>query len=61
MVRLTVLRMSGAISGSDSNRLRKTGHSNGLVTQVLSGIEAGEVVIAHPDDRVEDGVRVAVQ
>ena len=37
------------------------GHSNGLVTQVLSGIEAGEVVIAHPDDRVEDGVRVAVQ
>jgi len=34
------------------------GHSNGLATQILSGIEAGESVIAHPDDRVEDGVRV---
>jgi len=39
----------------------QTGHSNGLVTQVLSGIEAGETVIAHPDDRVEDGVRVDMQ
>ncbi len=37
------------------------GHSNGLVTQVLSGIEAGDTVITHPDDRVEDGVRVAMQ
>jgi len=37
------------------------GHSNGLVTQVISGIESGEAVIAHPDDRVKDGVRVAMQ
>lgn len=39
----------------------QTGHSNGLVTQVLSGIEAGEIVIVHPDDRIEDGVRVDQQ
>jgi HlyD family secretion protein len=39
----------------------QTGHSNGLVTQVVSGIEAGETVIVHPDDRLEDGVRVARQ
>jgi HlyD family secretion protein len=37
------------------------GHSNGLVTQVLSGIDTGETVIIHPDDRIEDGVRVDVQ
>jgi len=39
----------------------RIGHSNGLVTQVLSGIDAGETVIVHPDDRIEDGVRVGVQ
>jgi HlyD family secretion protein len=39
----------------------QTGHSNGLVTQVVSGIKAGETVIVHPDDRLEDGVRVARQ
>ena len=37
------------------------GHSNGLVTEVLSGIATGEIVIVHPDDRVEDGVRVDLQ
>jgi HlyD family secretion protein len=36
----------------------RIGHSNGLVTEVLAGLEAGEVVIVHPDDRIEDGVRV---
>jgi HlyD family secretion protein len=39
----------------------QTGQSNGIVTQVLSGIEAGEIVIVHPDDRIEDGVRVDPQ
>jgi HlyD family secretion protein len=37
------------------------GHSNGLVTEVLSGIAAGEIVIVHPDDRIADGVRVDLQ
>ena len=36
------------------------GHSNGLATQLLDGIGAGETVIVHPDDRIEDGVRVEV-
>jgi HlyD family secretion protein len=41
-------------------RLRhlQPGVGNGLRTQVLSGLAAGERVIAHPDDRVRDGVRV---
>ena len=47
----------------DSGRARKRfvqpGAGNGLYTQVLAGIDAGERVIAHPDDRIGDGVRVA--
>ncbi|HYQ72346.1 MAG TPA: HlyD family efflux transporter periplasmic adaptor subunit [Gammaproteobacteria bacterium] len=39
----------------------EAGHSNGLVTEVLAGIEPGETVIVHPDDRIEDGVRVTRQ
>lgn len=35
-----------------------TGRSNGLVTQITAGLEAGARVILHPDDRIEDGVRV---
>jgi len=35
-----------------------TGHGSGLVTQILDGIEAGEHVILHPDDRIAEGVRV---
>ncbi len=34
------------------------GHGNGLVTQILDGIEPGTRVILHPDDRIADGVRV---
>jgi HlyD family secretion protein len=41
-------------------RLRpmEIGHNNGLTTQIVSGLEAGDSVITHPDDRIEDGVRV---
>ena len=44
----------------DRARLREiaTGHRNGLAVEVLSGIEAGTPVIAHPDDTVKNGVRV---
>ena len=35
-----------------------TGHNNGLITQIITGLSAGDVVIKHPDDRIEDGVRV---
>lgn len=36
----------------------RTGRNNGLVTQIISGVNAGARVILHPDDRIEDGVRV---
>jgi HlyD family secretion protein len=45
-------------SGRARKRQVQPGVGNGLQTQVLSGIRAGERVIAHPDDRVRDGVRV---
>ncbi|HJW26971.1 MAG TPA: HlyD family efflux transporter periplasmic adaptor subunit [Rhodocyclaceae bacterium] len=34
------------------------GRRNALAAQVLSGVEAGEQVVVHPDDRVREGVRV---
>jgi HlyD family secretion protein len=34
------------------------GETNGLETEVLSGLEEGEMVIAYPSDSVRDGVSV---
>jgi HlyD family secretion protein len=34
------------------------GQRNGLVAQILSGVEEGEAVINHPNDEIEDGTRV---
>jgi HlyD family secretion protein len=41
-------------------RLRpiETGQRNGLQVQVLAGLDPGEAVIAHPDDKIGDGKRV---
>ena len=41
-------------------RLRsiQAGHSNGLSTEILSGLKPGEPVITHPDDTIRDGTRV---
>ena len=41
-------------------RLRPVGigQRNGLMAQVLDGLKAGDTVIARPDDRIADGVRV---
>jgi HlyD family secretion protein len=36
----------------------ETGRRNGLAVQVTSGLEPGQRVIAHPSDRVVDGVQV---
>ncbi|MDP3670459.1 MAG: HlyD family efflux transporter periplasmic adaptor subunit [Telluria sp.] len=44
-----------------ARRRVRIGQSNGLATQVLDGIDAGQKVIVHPDERVRDGVRVAVR
>ncbi|MGQ9860906.1 MAG: efflux RND transporter periplasmic adaptor subunit [Thiobacillaceae bacterium] len=40
--------------------LRKVelGQRAGLAAQILSGLTAGEQVVAHPDDRIRDGIRV---
>jgi HlyD family secretion protein len=34
------------------------GRASGLVSQVLDGLQAGEVIITHPGDQIGDGVRV---
>lgn len=41
-------------------RLRaiRTGQRNGLRVQVLADLQAGERIIAHPDDKIADGTRV---
>ncbi len=37
----------------------KIGQNNGVVAEVIGGLQAGSVVITHPSDSVEDGVAVA--
>ncbi|WP_302138576.1 efflux RND transporter periplasmic adaptor subunit [Halomonas alkalicola] len=36
------------------------GRRSGLVTQVLEGVDAGDLIITHPGERVAEGVRVRV-
>ena len=42
-------------------RLRhdETGWRNGVIAEIRNGLDAGDRVVAHPSDRVIDGVRVA--
>jgi HlyD family secretion protein len=35
------------------------GRGNGLETQIVSGLDEGDVVILHPSDRIKDGIAVA--
>jgi HlyD family secretion protein len=39
-------------------RVVEIGHRNGLTAEILSGINAGERVIAHPGDSISDGTRI---
>jgi len=39
-------------------RIVETGHRGGLITEVVSGLSEGEIVITHPDDIIDDGTRV---
>ena len=39
-------------------RVVKVGQRNGLSAQILDGLKEGETVITHPDDAIEEGVRV---
>lgn len=34
------------------------GHRNGLAAEVLSGLNDGDAVVPHPDDKIKDGVAV---
>jgi len=47
-----------SVQGKAVKRRLEIGQRNGLGAQVLSGLQAGEQVIVHPDDRVREGVRV---
>lgn len=47
--------------GKAAKRRVEIGQRNGLSAQVVSGINAGEQVIVHPDDRVREGVRVVAR
>ena len=51
-----------AVFTVDSGRARlvaiEIGRRNGLEAEVLSGLEAGQEVIVHPSDRLEDGARI---
>jgi HlyD family secretion protein len=39
-------------------RMVKVAQRNGLCARILDGVVEGEAVITHPDDTIEDGVRV---
>ena len=39
-------------------RTVKIGHSDGLETEILDGLKAGERVVVYPGDQIADGVRV---
>lgn len=39
----------------------QTGHSNGLATEILSGLVENEDIITHPDQSIMDGIKVKVR
>jgi HlyD family secretion protein len=51
-----------AVFIADDNRAVRheieLGRRNGLHAQILAGIEVGEMVVIHPSDAVEDGIRI---
>jgi len=54
-----------AVFALDSGRARlvaiELGRRNGLEAQVVSGLEAGQEVVVHPSDTLEDGARVVAR
>jgi HlyD family secretion protein len=50
------------VEGGRARRREVTvGHHNSFETEILTGVQEGDVVIRHPTDRIGDGVRVAVK
>jgi len=51
-----------ALFAVDHNRARsrmvEVGRRNGLTAEITKGLNEGELVIVHPDDRLQEGVRV---
>ena len=47
--------------GKARKRKVRVGQGNGLQSELISGIAAGATVLVHPDDRIHDGVGVAVR
>lgn len=47
--------------GVARRRKVELGHRTGLAVEIASGLRAGEQVVAHPDETVDDGKQVAVQ
>lgn len=48
-------------NGRAEIRTVELGRRNGLVAQVLTGIELGDHVVVHPSDRVLDGIRITAR
>jgi HlyD family secretion protein len=48
-----------AEGGKARRRPVQVGHTNGLETEVLGGLEEGAVVVLHPSDRVQDDTPIA--
>ncbi|MGE4072948.1 MAG: efflux RND transporter periplasmic adaptor subunit [Lysobacterales bacterium] len=44
--------------GRARQRTVALGRRSGLEAEILSGIEAGDLIVVHPDDRVSEGARV---
>jgi HlyD family secretion protein len=49
------------VDGRARERALTIGHRNSLYAEVLSGLEADDVVIVHPSDQVSDGARVVAR
>jgi len=47
-----------AENGKAQRRMVEIGQNNGLAAQIIAGVKEKELVIAHPDDAVSDGVRI---
>lgn len=48
-------------NGRAKIRVLTLGQRAGLIVQVLSGIKAGQQVITHPEEKIQDGTRVQVR
>jgi len=44
--------------GKARDRKVETGDSNGIMAEVLSGLDEGDLVILHPSGNIRDGVKV---